>query len=304
MLLVFGSLNVDLVFAVERLPRPGETVLTDGYARLPGGKGANQAAAAAKAGAAVRMAGAVGDDGLAAVATAGLLASGVDLRLVRSVTAPTGVAMIGVDARGENSIIVASGANATVRAGDVADAELAAATTLLLQNEVPFEASRELARRARALGVRVVWNLAPAQALSADDLASIDVLVVNRGELATVARTDASPLEQARGIAWHSGAAVVVTLGAEGALLVTASAATRIPTLAVAVVDTTGAGDAFAGVLAAALDRGSDLAAGARWAAVAGALACTALGAQAAQPSEAAIMHALPDLAPSEPLQT
>ncbi len=293
MLLVFGSLNVDLVFQVERLPAPGETVLTEGYARLAGGKGANQAAAAAKAGAVVHMAGAVGEDGLAEVATDGLRAADVDLGLVRRVAAPTGIAVIGVERSGENAIIVASGANATVAAEDVTDADLGAATTLLLQNEVPFAASRELARRAKALGLRVVWNLAPADAPDQAALAATDVLVVNRSELAVVAGGQGAPLDRARGLAARHDLAVVVTLGGEGALLVTAEAALRVPVLAVRVVDTTGAGDAFVGVLAAALDDGLPLAAAARRAAVAGALATTALGAQAAQPSADAIAEAL-----------
>lgn len=302
MLLVFGSLNVDLVFAVPHLPRPGETVLTDGYVRLPGGKGANQAVAAAKAGATVAMVGAVGDDPLAEVAMAGLRAAGVDLGLVRRLSAPTGVAVIGVERTGENAIVVAAGANAEVRAAAVPEAALDGVTTLLLQNEIPLAESLALARRAQARGSRVVWNLAPATALGADDLRAVDVLLVNRGELAHLAGT-AAPEVAAGDLARRFGLDVVVTLGGAGALAIGPDLAVRVPALAVGVVDTTGAGDAFAGALAAALDAGLGLDAAARRATVAGALTCTALGAQSAQPDRAAIETALTRLGPSVALR-
>ncbi|TVQ36847.1 MAG: ribokinase [Geminicoccaceae bacterium] len=302
MLLVFGSLNVDLVFEVEHLPAPGETVLTAGYTRLAGGKGANQAAAAAKAGAAVRMAGAVGNDGLASIATAGLEEAGVDLGLVRRREVPTGLAVIGVERSGENSIIVAAGANATVRSADVADADLVAARTLLLQNEVPFDQSLDLALRAKRQGVRVVWNMAPAKRLDAAALGAIDVLVVNAGELRMVAGADGEPLALGRGLSGGHGLDVVVTLGGEGALVVTPESAGRLPALPVQVVDTTGAGDAFTGCLAASLDEGGSLDVAARRAAVAGALSCTALGAQAAQPRASRIDEGLALLPPMQPL--
>ena len=298
MLLVFGSLNVDLVFVVEHLPAPGETVLTSGYERLPGGKGANQAAAAARAGAAVRMAGAVGVDPLADVATGGLASAGVDLALLRQLPVPTGVAVIGVDRAGENAIIVAAGANAKASAAAVPDAALETATTLLLQNEVPLAESLALARRARRHGIRVIWNLAPAAALAPEALAAVDVLVVNRGELAGVGgagepRVVACRLREAHDVD------LVVTLGRDGALVVDPTGATAVPRLEVDVVDTTGAGDAFVGALAAALDAGVPLVEAARRAAVAGAIACTRVGAQAAQPDRPAIDAALQRLGPS-----
>ncbi|MFW5833506.1 MAG: ribokinase [Pseudomonadota bacterium] len=302
MLLVFGSLNVDLVFEVEALPGPGETVVTGCFARLAGGKGANQARAAARAGGRVRMAGAVGSDQLAAIATAGLEAAGVDLSLVRCVAAPTGIAVIGVDRNGENSIIVASGANAQASDRAVDAEQLAAAGTLLLQNEVPLDASTALALRAGAAKVRVVWNLAPACRPEARALDAVDVLVVNRGELDRVAGDRGDLVARARHLARQHGLAVVVTLGGAGALVVEAETATRLPPLAVDVVDTTGAGDAFVGVLAASLDAGLPLVEAARRATVAAALTCTALGAQSAQPDATAIDAGLGRLGPPGPL--
>ncbi|MDX1542059.1 MAG: PfkB family carbohydrate kinase, partial [Geminicoccaceae bacterium] len=174
MLLVFGSLNVDLLFHVRALPRPGETVLCPSYERAPGGKGANQAAAAAKAGAEVAMAGRIGDDEAGRFARTTLDATGVDTRLVATGTAPTGVAVIGVDERGENQIIVASGANLEVAAEEVSDARLGEASTLLCQNEVPSAATFALIERARAQGVRTVLNLAPASAVPEAALAALD----------------------------------------------------------------------------------------------------------------------------------
>jgi ribokinase len=302
MLLVFGSLNVDLVFEVDDLPEAGETVVTGSYARLPGGKGANQARAAALAGARVRMAGAVGSDGLADIATDGLRAAGVDLALVRRVTAPTGVAVIGVDRHGENSIIVASGANAAASEAAIGADDLRAARTLLLQNEVPLEASTDLALRARAAGLLVVWNLAPACRPEARALDAVDVLVVNRGELERVTGEAGELLPRARQLAERHDFDVVVTFGGEGAWVVTSESVTRLAPLAVEVVDTTGAGDAFVGVLAAALDAGSPLIDAARRATVAAALTCTALGAQSAQPDAARIEAGLRRLADPEPL--
>ena len=162
MLLVFGSLNVDLLFQVDALPRPGETVLTDGYGIAAGGKGANQAAAAAKAGATVRMIGQVGDDGFGRYARETLAAAGVDCSRIATSARPTGTAVIGVDRLGENQIMVASGANLDTDPGQIEDAELAPGVTLLCQNEIRAEATFALLGRARACGARTILNLAPA----------------------------------------------------------------------------------------------------------------------------------------------
>src|SRR5215471_8926917 len=162
MILVFGSINVDVVVPVRHLPRPGETVLGDDYAILPGGKGANQALAAWRDGARVMMAGAVGNDDFAAVALAGLQHEGIDLTMVQRVARPTGCASIMVGADGENLIAVASGANTDVRADAVPDAVLGPGTLLVCQMEVPTAENAALLRRACVLGARTILNLAPA----------------------------------------------------------------------------------------------------------------------------------------------
>jgi ribokinase len=294
MLLVFGSINVDLVFRVPALPAAGETVLGDSYVTVPGGKGANQAVAAARAGAQVRMVGRVGSDGFAALSLAALRAAGVDTADVVADAAPTGCAVIGVDARGENQIIVASGANARVSADQVADALLGPDTTLVLQMEVPAAANAALIARARRRGARIVLNLAPALALPDEALRAVDAIVVNAAEArrlgAGLAAADkALPAALARRL----DAMVVMTLGAEGAIAAGRAGAWRVGALPIAPVDTTGAGDAFVGVFAASLDAGLPPDAALHRASVAAGLACLNLGAQSSLPDRAAIEAAL-----------
>jgi len=295
-IVVFGSINVDLVIRVAAQPRPGETVLAPGYRLVPGGKGANQALAARRAGAEVKMYGAVGDDGFATVALGGLRAAGVDLTGIAVVAQPTACAAITVDAAGENQIAVASGANLAARADQVPDAVLGPGTTLVLQLEVALEETARLIARAKARGTRVVLSAAPARALPAALLAGVDLLLVNRIEAVMLAEAaclgGADATGAATALARAFGPTVVVTLGGEGARAVTAAGITRVPSLPITPVDTTGAGDAFAGVLAAALDRGHPLAEALRRASVAGALACLEEGAQTL-PDAAAIEAAL-----------
>ncbi|MFO1314865.1 MAG: PfkB family carbohydrate kinase [Burkholderiales bacterium] len=283
MVVVFGSINLDLVARVPRIPVPGETIAGRTLATLPGGKGANQALAARRAGAAVTMIGAVGRDGFAAAALANLAAAGVDLTHVAAVDVPTGVALINVDDRGENAITVVPGANAHVRADDVADALLAPGGTLLMQLEVPVAEVVALAHRAHARGMTVVLNAAPAAALPAALLDDLDVLVVNEHEAAACARAWRLPESPAGFVADATerfGVAVVLTLGARGALTQVGGEVVRAAPAPVDVVDTTGAGDAFAGALAAALDRGNGLAAALGEGVRAGAAACEHAGAQ------------------------
>ena len=187
MIVVFGSINLDLVARTERLPQPGETITGLSFAVLPGGKGANQALAARRAGADVAMAGAVGTDLFAETALSGLIASGVDVAWVRRDATPTGVAMIHVERSGQNAITVIPGANAQALAATVPDAAIGPGTTLLLQLEVPLDAVCDIATRARRRGARVILNAAPARALPATLLADVDVLLVNAIEAATVA---------------------------------------------------------------------------------------------------------------------
>jgi ribokinase len=281
MVVVFGSINLDLVARVPRLPRPGETIAGTDFAMAPGGKGANQALAARRAGAAVAMFGAVGSDAFAAAALGNLVAAGVDLAGVAAVPASTGVALINVDARGENAITVVAGANAHARAALVPAAAIGAGTTLLMQLEVPVPEVAALA--ARAAGARVVLNAAPAEPLPGEVWRAVDVLLVNEREALEYANAWQLPATPASFIAAMDarfGVAVVVTLGARGAITLARGALREVAPPSVTVVDTTGAGDAFAGALAAALDRGTPLPEAMEAAVRAGALACTHPGAQ------------------------
>ena len=303
MILVFGSLNIDLVVRVKSLPAPGETVLGPSYDVVAGGKGANQALAAARAGAAVAMLGAVGKDAFGEIALADLAVAGVDLAGVARRGARTGAAFITVDRKGENEIVVASGANLKTRQSQVPDAALGTATLVVLQMEVPVRENWALARRARARGARVLLNTAPAQPLPAEALASLDWLVANEIEIAAIAGAAGHGHEDPRAagaaLAAATGIAVVVTLGSQGAVAYAGGEAWEIGALPVTPVDSTAAGDAFVGTLAAALDAGAALPAALRRASVAGALACLVGGAQPSLPSRAAVDARLKQLAPA-----
>jgi ribokinase len=293
---VFGSINVDLVSRVKSHPRPGETVTGSDYQLIPGGKGANQALAAARAGADVRLIGAVGSDDLARVALGELEAGGVDLRGVARKEGATGLAIIIVDESGENSIVVAPGANSQVTADLAAEIAFGPADTLLIQLEVPFAEGCKVARRAYDAGARVVLSVAPFRPLSADDVAPASILVMNEHEAADFAghlglKTGSDEANVAA-LGRQLGKSVIATLGAEGAVAARDGRIVRVPALRVTPVDTTGAGDTFAGVLAAFLDEGADLAKAMALAAVAGSLATTKHGAQPSFPTRAEIERA------------
>jgi ribokinase len=286
MIVVFGSINVDLIVPVPRLPSPGETVLGGDYALLPGGKGANQALAARRAGAEVVLAGAVGADSFADIALDLLRSDGVDTRLVRVVEQPTGCAAIMVSSEGENLIAVAPGANASARSDQVPDELLSAGTTLVAQMEVPPSETATLIRRLRTRGGYSLLNLAPALPIDIALLGEIDLVVANEGEAAA---TGSDPEQLARRL--RQG--LVVARGAAGALAILRDGIRiEVPALAIEPVDTTGAGDTFVGVLAAALDLGSTLEAAQRRASAAAGLACLARGAQTAMPDGATIAAA------------
>ncbi|WP_158742116.1 ribokinase [Acidisphaera sp. L21] len=286
MILVFGSINLDIIYQLDELPRPGQTVIGRTALVQPGGKGANQAVAAARDGAVVAMAGAIGGDPMAEAAMTGLRDAGVDLSRVSTVDLPTGSASICVDRHGENQIAVASGANLRVVAGQVADADLGPDTILVLQMEVPAEATGALIRRAKARGARIILNLAPAGPIAEDALAMVDWLVVNAEEAAWLAghlSVSADPASLHAGL----GVGIVNTLGAEGVLAHSDTGAVLLRANSVAVVDATGAGDCFIGVFAAALDRGESVKAALERANVAAGLSCTRRGSQASLPSSA-----------------
>jgi ribokinase len=293
---VVGSLNLDLVVRVPRLPGPGETVSGDDVFRNPGGKGANQAVAAARLGRRVAMVGRVGDDDAGRQLLGSLEDDAVDTAQVRALAGvPSGTALITVDADGENQIVISPGANARLTPDDVAaaGAALDAAAVTLLQLEVPLAA---VAAAARAAPGTVVLTPAPVRALPEELLGLVDVLVPNRVELAQLA---GGPLpktvDAAVGLAGRLAArAVVVTLGADGALVVTDGQASHVPAVPVRAVDTTAAGDAFCGGLADALAAGAGLQDAARRAVRVAAAACLRPGAQASLPTPAEL-GALPE---------
>jgi len=301
---VVGSLNEDLVVTVGRLPGRGETVIGTAVELLPGGKGANQAAAAGRlgegSGRVVAMVGRVGDDDAGARQLAALREAGVDTALVHATPGvPTGSATIPVEAEGgENLIVVVPGANGQVTPDDVEVPAVRGAGVLLLQLETPLPT---VVAAARACTGTVVLNPAPAQSLPAELLAEVDVLVPNEHELADLAGSGADDLPGLAGLARGLAArSVVVTLGGNGVLVVPADGpALHQPPLPVSPVDTTGAGDCFSGALCTALDRGEALPDAVRYAAVAAALSTTGPGARGGLPDDAAVRAALPDLPPA-----
>lgn len=292
---VVGSINADLVVTLERHPRPGETLLGRDMRILPGGKGANQAVAAAMLGAPTTMIGAVGQDAYTDVALSGLRGAGVNTDTVECVATTTGVAIVEVDDDGENTIVVIPGANGQVTPARVASVAgtIADAGVLVLQGEIPAEAITAAVASARG---RVIINLAPVIELPPGTLLRADPLVVNEYEAALV-------LAQLGGTASsdHAGTArallgcgfesVVMTLGAAGALLATSSGLLEVPAPSVPVVDTTGAGDAFVGALAAGLAAGNSLPEAVHVAVRVGAFA---VGGEGAQPSYPSLADALP----------
>lgn len=304
--MVFGSVNIDLVFALPVLPRPDETVLGSGYQIAPGGKGANQAVAAARDGASVRFYGCIGRDEFGRIARDSLRAAGVDVTGLREGGRPTGCAAVCTDAAGRNLIAVASGANLDARAEQVPDAELRPYATVVLQMECPSAEVAALVSRAKARGCRTVLNLAPALPLEPSVLRAVDVLVVNEGEAAALAVAGGiaagDPVVLARRLAAAFGGTAAITLGSLGVVAALAEDAWSVDALQIKSVDTTAAGDAFTGVLAASLDRGMSLPESLHRASVAGGLACLAVGAQPSLPSAAAIERHLSDLAPARRL--
>ncbi|MCA2226379.1 ribokinase [Nonomuraea aurantiaca] len=276
-LVVVGSLNMDLTVPVTRLPGRGETVAGAAAVRAAGGKGANQAVAAARLGARVRLVGQVGDDALGGELLAAVAREGVDVSGVRRAPAATGLAMIVVEDGGENMITVARGANGLLR---LTDLDLAGAGALLLQLEIPVAACLAAARQARAHGVPVILNAAPYTRGLDELLTQVDLLIVNEGEAAALCGgTDPAAL-----LALGPRAAVV-TLGERGARGQDASGVCQVPSFPVHAVDAVGAGDTFCAQLALSYAAGLPLDQALRRACAAGALATTGHGAQTAMPT-------------------
>ncbi|MBR0678865.1 ribokinase [Roseomonas eburnea] len=279
--LVIGSYNRDTVLRVARFPQPGETLAASGIDRFHGGKGSNQAVAAARAGAQVAMVAALGQDAAGDAAMELWVAEGVDAGAVaRLVGLPTGEALILVDAEGENEIVVVAGANAMLDPATAARAAGGGPMLVVAQLETPLPATEAAFRAARAAGAVTLLNAAPARPLPDSLLAATDILVVNETEAAILLGGDGPRAEAAAALAWRSGRGVVLTAGAAGAYWAPRGAGPlHLPAPAVTVVDSTGAGDAFIGAFAAALAGGLPEAAALRRGVVAGALACGRPGA-------------------------
>ncbi|ORT53950.1 ribokinase [Streptomyces sp. CB03238] len=281
---VLGSTNMDLVAYVSRAPKLGETVTGREFRTVPGGKGANQAVAAARAGAEVSMIGAVGSDEFGTRLRAGLTAAGVDTDLLRTVDGPSGTAHIVVDDEGSNAIVVIPGANGTVTSLSPGDETLiATAHALLLQLELPLSAVTAGAEAARRHGVRTILTPAPAQPLPPELLAATDLLVPNEHEAAALTGL-ADPHAAAEELLRHVPE-VVITLGASGSLYAARGAApVTVPAPRVKAVDTTAAGDTFVGALAVALGEGRPVPDALAWASSAAALSVQRPGATSSMP--------------------
>jgi ribokinase len=304
MIVVFGSINMDLVARVERIARPGETVLSRRADSFFGGKGANQAVAAARAShggpIAVAMAGAVGNDPFGDACRKNLEENGVEVGALRVTDEPTGCAFITVDGSGENAITVASGANMVLSSDDLADDLLSKASVLVLQMEVSIAENLEVAARASRAGVKVVWNFAPVppvkeRSAMAELLEVTDVLVVNEHEALAIMEIVGKPpgddyLEAGADIAHSFGVTCIVTAGSRGAFAI-APEGSRIHASArpIVPVDTTGAGDTFVGVLANGLAEGLEIGPAMERACAAASLSCLTAGAQAGMPDSEAL---------------
>ncbi|WP_076813146.1 ribokinase [Pseudofrankia asymbiotica] len=303
---VIGSINMDVVVTVPRLPAPGETLAGGSVHQVPGGKGANQAVAARRLGAPTVLVGAVGADGFGTVLSGFLDGERIDTAWVRSERGPSGTALITVVDGGENTVIVVAGANAAVSPARVTDAAIRPSDVVLLQGEIPAETNESAARAARAAGATTILNLAPFRAPSRELLAAVDVLVVNETEFAQlvglgVGGGGAAPgieelLRSGDRLAAPDGAPlgdVVVTLGADGALARIGGEVLVVPGRRVPVVDTTGAGDCFCGALGASLAMGLAPAEALERANAAAGLAVGRFGAGPSMPTEAEVAEAL-----------
>jgi len=287
-IVVFGSSNLDQVGTVSRLPAPGETVAGGTFSMAPGGKGANQALAARRAGADVLHVSAVGDDAFADMALKLLQEGGVDLSQMRKAPTATGIAMIFVDSEGENVIAILPGANGTMSPEDAERTlgRLSSDDTMLVQQEIPQAATRRALEMAREKGARSVLNTAPFLQDTPELAPLADIVVANETEFALLSGRSIDELDAAMD-EWvaKTGRTIVVTLGPDGARAASPEGTFAVPAYKVTPVDTVGAGDTFCGYLAASLDAGMGLEQAMRRAAVAGSLACLNPGAQPAIPA-------------------
>lgn len=297
-ILIIGSTNTDMVVETPALPTPGQTVLGGAFRMTPGGKGANQAVAAARAGGQVTFITAVGDDTLGTESRERFAHEGIDVtHLFVKAGVPTGVALILVDAHGENMIAVAPGANGRLNTDDLVTAATAFVDTrlLVMQLEIPLESARWAAEYAVRLGCPVLLNPAPMPAEGLPDalLRCVDMLTPNEGELMALAPGATTLEEAAHAVLARGPKTLVVTRGKEGATVFTAEESFDVPAFPVAAVDTVGAGDCFTATLAVACAEGKPLPEAVRFAAAAAALSTTVPGAQAAMPTRDVIERML-----------
>lgn len=294
--LVVGSLNADLVVRVPRFPQPGETISGEDLKIIPGGKGANQAVAAARQGISVAMLGRVGNDSFGPELIDNLKRNQVDAMLVQvDPDSATGTAVIVVDASGQNNIILSAGGNGRVSPSDVKDASFSDYKMLFLQLEIPTETVLSAAQKAKEYGMHVLLNPAPARSLPAELISLSDFILPNETELSLLTDQPVHDIASAEGAAkqlLERGAQnVIVTLGANGALIVSSKQVTHVNTYKVEVVDTTAAGDAFIGGFASALLQNKPLVDAVRYGCACGALATTKFGAQPSLPTCADVEH-------------
>jgi ribokinase len=297
--IIFGSINMDLVVRTPRLPTPGESLTGHTFFTAPGGKGANQAVACARLGAHARMIGRVGDDVFGETLRRSLGEDGVDVAGVTSQPGPSGVAVIAVDDAAENNIIVVPGANGAVGSNDLAllDEALADARVLLLQLEVPIDAVIAAARLARQRGVMVLLDPAPARPLPPELYAQADIITPNESEASALVGTPVQSQEHAERAAHllleRGARAAIIKMGSKGVYWSDGAASAFAPAFRVAAVDTVAAGDAFNGALATALDAGLPFGEAIRWGLAGGALSVTKAGAQQSMPTRAELLALL-----------
>jgi ribokinase len=288
-ILVVGSLNADLVVRSPRFPGPGETISGEDLQVIPGGKGANQAVAAARLGAKVSMCGRVGRDNFGDFLLDNLKSNHVDTASVQRADASTGTAIIVVDSDGQNSIVLSPGANGKVTPVDVDHASFQAGGLVLLQLEIPIPTVLHAAQRARESGMRVVLNPAPARSLPDELIALVDFIIPNESELQLLTGMNVSDIPSAEraghALLQRGAKKVIVTLGEKGALIVEQEASKQVDTFKIDVVDTTAAGDAFIGGFATKLLESATLPEAVRFGCACGALATTRFGAQPSMPT-------------------
>lgn len=298
-IVVFGSVNIDLTFCLPHLPSVGETVLTPAFSAAVGGKGANQAIAAARDGASTSFIGCVGSDSFGTSARAALADVGVETSGLKTMPGSTGLAAVWVDRHGRNQIAVASGANSTLKADALCQQEIGPGTFVVLQMETPPVEVEAAVAHARRRGACVILNLAPALPLPTPALREVDILVLNEHEATVLcgllALPQVEPTEQVAALARNLETAVIITLGRAGAIGARDGTLWQVDALAVPAVDTTGAGDCFVGVLAAALSRGAAIGDAVQRAVAAASLACTVVGAVPSFPTADKIDRALVD---------